>query len=460
MTVHSPLHSNKPLWQTFFVFLWPMMLANILQALSGTVNNVFLGRMIGVEALAAATAFFPIIFFLNSFMIGIGSGASVLVGRAWGAKDPEQARKVTGTTYAMVLIGGVIITAIGHLGIAPILTLLGTPANIYAESLAYARIMLTGMPILFLFFTITSILRGVGDSVTPLYTLLFSTTAALLVTPAFIQGWLGLPQLGVASAAVASIASMTIGTIWVSWYLRKKNHPLAPNAQLLKHVRIDLGIFREVLALGLPTGVQMIVISLAEIVLIGLVNGFGSNATAAYGAVIQILNYTQFPAMSIGIAASILGAQAIGAHMKEQLIPIVRTGLLLNLVITGALVLVAYIFSGQVLSAFLNDAEVLVLAQRLLFIVLWSIVPFGFSGVFTGVMRASGVVIPPMLITIAGILFIELPVAYGLSRTAIGVNGVWIGFAATFVAAFIFQGLLFQLKWRKSYLAEEEAAAS
>lgn len=455
MTVNSPIHSTKPLWQTFFVFLWPMMLANILQALSGTVNNVFLGRMIGVDALAAATAFFPIIFFLNSFMIGIGSGASVLVGRAWGAKDPEQARRVTGTTYAMVIIGGIVITVFGHLVINPLLTLLGTPENIFDESLRYARIMLSGMPILFLFFTITSILRGVGDSVTPLYTLIFSTLAALVVTPAFIQGWLGLPKLGVASAAVASIFSMTMGTLWVSWYLLRKKHPLAPNRDLLKHLRLDLGIVKEVLNLGLPTGVQMIVISLAEIVLIGLVNGFGSNATAAYGAVIQILNYTQFPAMSIGIAASILAAQAIGANMKDRLIPVVRTGLMLNLVITGSLVLIAYLFSGQVLSAFLNDPSVLILAQRLLFIVLWSIVPFGFSGVFTGVMRASGVVIPPMLITIAGILFIELPVAYGLSRTAIGVNGVWIGFAATFVAAFIFQGLLFQFRWRKSYLGEE-----
>lgn len=454
MTVNSPIHSTKPLWQTFFVFLWPMMLANILQALSGTVNNVFLGQMIGVDALAAATAFFPIIFFLNSFMIGIGSGASVLVGRAWGAKDPELARKVTGTTYAMVIIGGIVITVFGHIVITPLLTLLGTPENIFDESLRYARIMLSGMPILFLFFTITSILRGVGDSVTPLYTLIFSTLASLVVTPAFIQGWLGLPKLGVASAAVASIFSMTMGTLWVSWYLLRKKHPLAPNRELMKHLRIDLGIVKEVLNLGLPTGVQMIVISLAEIVLIGLVNGFGSNATAAYGAVIQILNYTQFPAMSIGIAASILAAQAIGANMKDRLIPVVRTGLMLNLVITGSLVLIAYLFSGQVLSAFLNDTGVLILAQRLLFIVLWSIVPFGFSGVFTGVMRASGVVIPPMLITIAGILFIELPVAYGLSRTAIGVNGVWIGFAATFVAAFIFQGMLFQFRWRKSYLGE------
>lgn len=455
MSVRSPIDSSKPLWQTFLVFLWPMMLANILQAMSGTVNNVFLGQMIGVEALAAATAFFPIVFFLNSFMIGIASGASVLVGRAWGAKDSEQARRVAGTTYALVILGGFAISIIGHLLIEGTLTMLGTPENVFDESLRYARIMLTGMPILFVFFTITSILRGVGDSITPLYTLIFSTIASLVVTPAFIQGWLGLPQLGVASAAVASIASMVAGTVWVSWYLIRKDHPLAPNRALLRFVRIDMGIVREVLHLGLPTGVQMIVISAAEIVLIGLVNGFGSNATAAYGAVIQILNYTQFPAMSIGIAASILAAQAIGAGAKDKLLPIVRTGLVLNIVITGSLVAIAYMFSGQVLGAFINDAGVLILAQRLLFIVLWSIIPFGLSGVFTGVMRASGVVIPPMLISIAGILFIELPIAYGLSRTAIGVDGVWIGFAATFVAAFVFQGMLFQFRWRRSYLGEE-----
>ena len=100
------MNTERPVWKTFLLFLGPMMLANILQALSGTLNNIFLGKMIGVSALAAASSFFPLLLFIISFVMGLGSGASVLIGQAWGAKQPERVREVAGTALSLGLLLG------------------------------------------------------------------------------------------------------------------------------------------------------------------------------------------------------------------------------------------------------------------------------------------------------------------------------------------------------------------
>src|SRR6476661_4200071 len=109
MKTPQPTKASRPLWQAFLVFLGPMMLGNILQALSGTINNVYLGQMIGVQALAAVSAFFPMLFFFISFVIGLGAGASVLIGQAYGAREPDRVKAIAGSTLTVTLIAGVVI---------------------------------------------------------------------------------------------------------------------------------------------------------------------------------------------------------------------------------------------------------------------------------------------------------------------------------------------------------------
>src|SRR6185312_2839563 len=101
-----------PLWKTFVVFLLPMMLSNILQALFGTINNIYLGQMIGVDALAAVSGFFPVMFFFIAFIIGLGSGSSVLIGQAWGAGDRDKVKAVAGTTLTVALLGGIVVAVL------------------------------------------------------------------------------------------------------------------------------------------------------------------------------------------------------------------------------------------------------------------------------------------------------------------------------------------------------------
>lgn len=437
-----------PLWRSFILFLLPMIGANVLQALSGTLNNVYLGQMIGVGALAAVSAFFPILFLFISFIIGLGAGASVLIGQAFGAQRFHEVKRVAGTTLSVAILFGILVALFGGTSSDRLLVLVGTPPDIIVQATDYARIMLVAMPGLFVFLLLTSMMRGVGDTVTPLIALAISTSVGLVVTPVLIKGAFGLPALGIESGAYASILSFVVALVWLAWYLRRRRHPLAPDLALLRALAIDLPILLKVLRIGLPSGVQLILVSLSEVVVLSLVNSFGSHATAAYGTVNQVVSYIQFPAISIAITASIFGAQAIGAGRVDRLGDITRTGLVLTLIISGSLIVIASLFSRILIGFFIVDPTVIALAQRLLHITLWSYVVFGMASVLAGVMRASGTVMVPTGIAIFAIIGIEVPVAYLLSGR-FGIDGVWMAYPIAFVAMLAMQASYYWFVWRK-----------
>jgi putative MATE family efflux protein len=439
---------QPPLWKAFLAFLAPLMLANILQSLSGTINNIYLGQMIGVGALAAASTFFPVLLFFISFIMGLGAGASVLVGQAYGAGKLDRAKAVAGTALSVALLGGIAVAIPGWLYAGPLLVALGTPPDILAEATSYARAMMIALPGLFAFLLATSLMRGVGDAKTPLRALAFSTAIALIATPALIRGWWGLPRLGAASAAYAALLSFPATLAWLAAHLRRRGHPLAPDSALLRGMRIDRTILRGVLGIGIPTGLQMVIMSLAEVAILGLVNRHGSAATAAYGAANQVMSYAQFPAMSVAITASVFGAQAIGAGRPDRLGAIARTGLLMNLALTGGLVALGYLLSRQIVGLFITSTPVIEMAQGLLRIVLWSVVVMGMASVLSGIMRASGTVLVPTALSIFAIAAIEVPAAYLLDHR-FGLDGIWAAYPIAFAAMLILQAAYYRFVWRK-----------
>lgn len=442
------MSAAKPLWKTFLHFLAPLMLSNALQSLFGTVSNVFLGQMIGVDALAAVSVFFPVMFFLFAFVMGLSTGATVLIGQAFGAGEHTGIKSVVGTTLAVGLLLSVSIALVGGIFSRQLMIALATPADILEQASAYARIMLLTMPLGFVFLLMTAMIRGVGDALTPLLALALSTAIGLILTPMLIRGALGLPPAGITSPAWAAAIANALTLLVLAIYLRRKKHALAPDSALLHHLRLDRAMLGKILGIGLPSAIGMVVMAIAELVLLGLVNGYGSDATAAYGAVNQVMGYTQFTAMSISIAVSILGAQAVGGGDRARLDGIVRTGLAFNLVLTGGLVALIYLAPRAVLGIFITDGAVLDLAKGLLFIALWSSVPFGFATVFSGAMRAAGVALTPMLLSIFAIVAIELPAAIILSRT-IGLEGVWAAYPIVFCAMLVLQIGYYLLVWRK-----------
>lgn len=180
-----------------------------------------------------------------------------------------------------------------------------------------------------------------------------------------------------------------------------------------------------------------------------LVNGFGSQATVAYGAVIQIVNYVPFPAISIAFTGTVLAARTSQARRcKPALGAIVRTGLAMNLVITGSLVLLGYLFSRYVVSLFTHDQGVIELAQALLHTMLWSLLMLGTAGALSDVMRASGSVLVPSAISIGSILPVQIPVANLLAKQ-VGLGGIWFSYPAVFMTMLVLQTAYYRLVWKK-----------
>ncbi|HTX56761.1 MAG TPA: MATE family efflux transporter [Candidatus Acidoferrales bacterium] len=439
---------TKPMWRIMLVFLVPLMISNILQSASQTFASIFLGRMIGVDALAAVSAVFPIIFLLFSFLIGIASGSTVLIGQAYGARDEHRVKKVAGTVLGATMVFAVFTAIVGTLVSPWMLKELGTPAVILGQADAYTRVIFLTSPILFPYLVYTTFLRGVGDSQTPLYFLILSSVLSVFFTPAFIAGWFGLPHLGVVSAAVSGMIANAVGLVALLVLLGRRHSPLRFDLEMARDMIIDPRILWNVLRIGVATGIQVVMVSLAEIAIISFVNHFGPRATAAYGAVNQIVNYVQFPAISIGIAASIFGAQCIGAKREDKLGSVIRSAVALNYAVGGILVTLCYLLATSLLELFITDAQTVHIAHQLLMITLWSYLIFGNSAVISGVMRGSGTVLVPTINGLIGIWALEVPVAYFCMKH-IGLPGVWIGYPAYYCFMLCAQFIYYELFWKK-----------
>jgi Na+-driven multidrug efflux pump len=244
------------------------------------------------------------------------------------------------------------------------------------------------------------------------------------------------------------ILGFTLALLWLGWRLRRIQSPLAPGRALWSAGRIQPALLRTILRVGVPTGVLMVATSFASLVVVSLVNGFGSSATAAYGAVNQIMGFAQFPIISVAITASILGAQAIGAGRPQRLGAITATAIWMNLAIGATLALAGTVFARPLLGLFLTDAQVVETAAHLLHIVLWSGLVFGCFVVLSSVMRASGDVLVPTAITIGVLAVLELPLAWLLSRH-FGLTGVWMAFPLSYSLTLALQAAYYHRVWKR-----------
>jgi len=357
-------------------------------------------------------------------------------------------KRVAGTVLGATLGFGIICAVAGP-AIAPwLLGFLRTPANILPDAVAYSRIVFLISPVIFPYIMYTSILRGTGDSTTPLYSLVLSTVLSLLIAPAFILGWFGLPKLGLISVAVSALLSNGIAFAAFLAWLAHLRHPLRFDREIAADMLVDWKILALVLKIGVPTGLQVIMVSLAEIAVLSFVNRFGSSATAAYGAVNQIISYVQFPAISIGIAASILTAQTIGAKREDLLRSVVRSAVGLSYAIGGAIIGACYLFAHAILGWFITDPQTLAIAYTLLVVTLWSYLIFGNSVAISWSVRGSGDVLIPMLNGIFGIWAVEVPAAYLLMQHY-GLIGVWLGYPISFVVVLGLQYGYYSLFWKR-----------
>lgn len=435
LLVSSSIHTSLtegPIGKKLFYFALPLLAGNILQTLNGTINSIWVGKFLGESAFAATSNANQIMFFLLSLIFGIGMAATILVGQHIGAQRLSEAKRVVGASALFFIVLSFGIAVFGLVCSPFILQWMHTPEDALPFAIIYLRIIFVGIPLMYGYQFIMMIMRGAGDSKTPFLFLLISTVLDIILNPVLIFGIGPIPRMGIAGSATASVIAQLASLVCLLIYLYRTRYPLRLTKQDLPYVRFDRLILSSLLRKGIPMGMQMLVVSTSSLALVNLINGFGSIATAAFGAAMQLSNYVSMPAMAIGGAVSSVAAQNVGAGKWNRVHRTTMIGSLYNLVMTGALVGLIYLFNRQALSMFLQDEEALRIGMRINLITLWPFILFGITFVITGVVRSTGAVIVPLVTTFIALWCIRTPLAYYLGNQY-GLDALWWSFPAGFI---------------------------
>src|SRR5690554_2363359 len=422
---------------TLLVFALPILAGNVLQSLNGSVNAVWVGRFLGEEALVATANANNIMFFLLGSVFGIGMAATILVAQAIGARDPVQARRVIGTSASFFGALSLLVAAAGLPLARHILGWMGTPEASLPLAEAYLKVIFLAVPFMYMFAFITAVLRGAGDTRTPFVFLAAVVVVDIIVNPVLIYGLGPFPEMGIAGPAGATLVANACSLLAMVAWLRWRRHPLwIPRSELRAYLP-DPAIVRALVVKGLPMGLQMILVSLAMLVMISMVNGYGVDTASAYGATLQLWTYVQMPAMAMGAACTSMAAQNVGAARWERVEGTMRVGVAFNFRLTGALIAPLLVFGPSLLSLFLPPGSPSIAAgQHINLIAIWSFLFFGVNFVVSGVVRSTGAVVPPLLILVFALWGIRVPFA-NLLQPAMGADAIWLSFPVSALCAML-----------------------
>jgi putative MATE family efflux protein len=400
-----------------FNFAVPMLIGNVFQQLYNIADSIIVGKFIGKEALGAVGASFPLIFMLISFVIGVTMGATVIISQYFGAKDMKNVKRSMDTLYIFLFFASILVTILGILFSGPIFRLIKLPPDILPLAITYFNVYLLGSIFFFGFNGTSAILRGLGDSKTPLYFLIIATVTNVILAILFVAVF----KWGVKGAALATVVSQAGAFLTAIFYLNR-NHDVV--RLTIRKLEFDWAIFRKSLQIGLPSGFQQTFVALGMLAVMRIVNDFGTDVIAAYSVAGRIDSLAGMPAMNFAVALSTFVGQNLGARKVER----VRAGFRATFLMSTALALftsiMVIIFPGTLMGLFSNDPSVIRIGSHYLVVVGSFYVFFSSMFVIGGVMRGAGDTLIPMFITLFSLWIIRIPLAWILSRH-FGYAGIW-----------------------------------
>jgi len=445
--------TTGPIGRTLLLFSLPVLGSNILQSLNASINSVWVGRYLGEAALTATSNANIILFFLLGVVFGISMANTIMIGQAVGGRDIDEARRVVGTSTTFFVAMSVLAAAFGFVFTPHILAAMHTPEDATPLAIIYLRIIFVALPFMYFYNFVMMTLRGAGDSRTPFYFMLLSAVLDVVLNPVLIFGVGPIPALGIAGSALATLIAQLTSLAAMIALLYKRKHFLLLHREQLALLRPDMAILRALVVKGLPMGLQMVVISSSAIVMMSMVNAYGSQTTAAYGVASQLWTYVQMPALAVGASVSSMVAQNVGAGLWVRVARVTQVGLFFNVLMTGALVALIYLFNRHSLGLFLGEDGVAIeIAQHINSVVLWSFILFGFTIVVFGTVRATGAVMAPLVILFISMWLIRLPFAWTLGPH-IGAESIWWSFPlGSVVSVLLSFGYYRYGNWRRSHI--------
>ena len=436
-----------------FNFSLPILFANILQSLNGSVNSIWVGRFLGEAALTATSNANIVMFLLIGAAFGVALAATILIGQYIGANNLPEAKRVVGTS-ATFFAGISVAMAVAGLALCrPLLIAMNTPADSLPLAVAYMRVIFLALPCLYMYAFVGAVLRGAGDSKTPFYFMLLSVGIDIALNPVFIFGVGPIPRLGIAGSALATFVAQSVSLAALIRHLYRRHHILCLHQRELGLLRVDWSVVATLVRKGVPMSAQMLVLSLSGVLMITLVNRFGVDTTAAFGAALQIWNYIQMPAFAVGMGMSAMTAQNVGAGKWDRVTRIARVGVLYSVLLTGSIVLLIELLDTAVFGLFLPaGSAALGIASHLNRIVTGSFIFFGISVALFGVVRATGAVMAPFIILTVSLLVVRFPLAQ-VFLDRYQADAVWWSFPVSSVLSAILATLYYRYGgWRQAHM--------
>lgn len=448
----APVHGDLtqgPIFKTLIAFSIPMLIGNMIQTLNGSINAIWVGRLLGENALAATTNANGVMFLMFALVFGFGSATTVRVGQHFGARNVEAARRTFGSGLGFCVLMSAVIALLGWIFSPYLLHLLRTPPGSFDLAITYLRVIFVSVPFGTANMMLSMGLRGAGDSKSPMYAMILTVALDIVLNPLLIIGPGPVPTLGIAGSALASFIAGMGGVIYLLVMLYRKDLPLRLRGAEFSFLLPIGAELKYVLGKGVPMGAQMLLVSSAQMVIIGLVNREGVDSTAAYGASMQLWNYLQMPAFAISMAVSAMVAQSIGAGKHDRVTKVTNAGMIANLTMTGVLSVVLVTFSHPLLALFLGSSSpALPIAQHIQYVVTWSFLVMGASIILGGTMRAYGVVIWPLITMFIAFYPIRLGF-YFLTYSRLGADALWGAFPVASLASIVMTVWLYMRgSWR------------
>lgn len=452
--------TEGPIGKTLLLFAIPTLVANVLQSLNASINTIWIGRFLGEQALAATANATNIIFLVFAAMFGFGMAAMILIGQHMGRKDIDGARRAMGAGAGLILGIAVIMMVVGICLTDKLLHLLGTPIEARPLASAYLKVMLLSLPFSAIIVLLLMSLRAIGDAMTPLWFMIAGIVIDAGLNPFLIAGIGPFPRMGIAGSAVATLISNIAGAIGMLTVVYWRDLPIRLRGAEFRYLLPPPALLRLIVSRGIMMGLQMFVAVLSALVMVGLVNHAGVVATAAYGVAFQLWNYIQMPAMAIAAAVSAMAAQNIGAGRWDRVGAITRSGLLYNLLLTGALLGLLTLFDRPVLGLFLgHDSPAIPIAERIQLLAGWSFLFSGGTLVFVGTARANGAVIVPLIIMVIGLVVCRLGFAIGM-QPLLHFDALWWAFPFGSLFTLLLSWAYYARGgWRRGVLVDEAERA-
>ena len=341
--------TEGPIFKNIILFAFPILVSNILQLLYSAADLIVVSNYAGSYAMGAVGATSSITAILINSVIGIATGATVVIAKYFGADDKNGIHRAVQTSFTLALILGVIITIFAQLISAPVLRLLGTPKELFAGAVLYTRIVYMGIPAQMIYNFCAGILRGMGDTKRPMYILAATGIVNVVLNLILVIGF----HMDVEGVAIATIVSQYLSAIYVFICLlkSKNNIELAPGK-----LHIYKEELKEILKVGIPCAISSCLLSFSNAVVVSGVNSFGAHATSGYAAACSIDNIVFMGMNALSQAALTSVSQNYGAKNPKRMFKCMRRCIYLTAIVGGILGIMVVVFSKPLLGIYIKDS--------------------------------------------------------------------------------------------------------